>query len=398
VKLVAAGEPIRSVVEILKANSRLPDFLHGDMWAGIAAARVGVRRILELVRRYGADTFVTALRLFMDRSEQVARRALAALPNGVFRLEEEQDSGAVYAVTVEITDDAFVVDLRDNPPQDPGPNNISRDAAVIAAQIVFMNLTDPHASANEGHYRPLRVLTHPGTVFDPLPPAAFGIYYEVRIRLYDLIWRCLAPHVGDRLPAGHFGSICGTFIGGPHPDTGRHFTIVEPQLGGWGGSASRDGNSAMFSAIHGHTFNCPAEVAEARYGMYVDRLALDIGPGGEGEYRGGKGIVLEYRIRSDGCFLTCAYTRNQHPPWATAGGRAGSPNRVEVLRASGEVEEHAVVTALEVNEGDVVRIHTGSGGGHGEPRRRSRRLVLDDVRNGYLTPEAALTTYGIQGL
>jgi N-methylhydantoinase B len=306
VKLVAAGEPIRSVVEILKANSRLPDFLHGDMWAGIAAARVGERRIIELVRRYGADTFVTALRVFMDRSEQVSRCALAALPNGVFRLEEEQDTGAVYAVTVEITDGAFVVDLRDNPPQDPGPNNISRDAAVIAAQIIFMNLTGPHAWANEGHYRPLRVLTQPGTVFDPLPPAAFGIYYEVRIRLYDLIWRCLAPHVGDRLPAGHFGSICGTFIGGPHPDTGRHFTIVEPQLGGWGGSASRDGNSAMFSAIHGHTFNCPAEVAEARYGMYVDRLALDIEPGGEGEHRGGKGIVLEYRIRSDGCFLTCA--------------------------------------------------------------------------------------------
>jgi N-methylhydantoinase B len=154
----------------------------------------------------------------------------------------------------------------------------------------------------------------------------------------------------------------------------------------------------MFSAIHGHTFNCPAEVAEARYGMYVDRLALDIGPGGEGEHRGGKGIVLEYRIRSDGCFLTCAYTRNQHPPWATAGGHAGSPNRVEVLRATGEVEEHAAVTALEVNEGDVVRIHTGSGGGHGDPRRRPRRLVLDDVRNGYLTPEAARTTYGVQDI
>ena len=72
----------------------------------------------------------------------------------------------------------------------------------------------------------------------------------------------------------------------------------------------------MFSGFHGDTFNCPAEVAEARYGLYVDRLALDVGPGGEGEHRGGKGIVLEYRIRSNGCFLTCAYTRNRHPPWA----------------------------------------------------------------------------------
>src|SRR5262249_33826175 len=153
------------------------------------------------------DTLVAALRFFMDRGEQVARRALAALPTGTFMLEEEQDSGAVYRVAVELTGDELVVDLRDNPDQDPGPNNISRAAAVIAAQILLMNLTDPHASANEGHYRRLRVLTRPGSVFAPLPPAAFAVYYEVRIRLYDLLWRCLAPHLGDRLPAGHFGSI-----------------------------------------------------------------------------------------------------------------------------------------------------------------------------------------------
>ena len=172
----------------------------------------------------------------------------------------------------------------------------------------------------------------------------------------------------------------------------------EPQVGGWGGTASRDGNSAQFSAIHGHTFNCPAEVAEARYGMYVDRLALDDRPGGEGDHRGGKGIVLEYRVRSDGCFLTCSYSRNAHPPWAVDGGRPGAPNRVEVIRASGEVEEHAVVTALEVNAGDVIRIRTGSGGGHGDPPRRPRQLVLDDIRNGYVTAELARSVYGLDEL
>ena len=77
----------------------------------------------------------------------------------------------------------------------------------------------------------------------------------------------------------------------------------------------------MFSGFHGDTFNCPAEVAEARYGLYVDRLALNDAPGGEGEHRGGKGIVVEYRVRSNGCFFTCAYTRNIHKPWPH-GGRA----------------------------------------------------------------------------
>jgi N-methylhydantoinase B len=395
VKLVSEGEPIDSVMRIMQVNSRLPDFLQGDMWAGIAAARVGERRLLDLVDRYGLDTFVTALDHFMEYGEEVARRALGELPKGTFTLEEEQDSGAVYRVTVEISDDAFVVDLRDNPDQDPGPNNASRDGSLVAAQMVFMNITGAHASANAGHFRRLQLLTRPGSVFDPNPPAAFATYYEVEIRLYDVIWRCLAPHLGDRLPAGSFASVCGTFIGGPHPDTGRHFTIVEPQVGGWGGSATRDGNSAMFSGFHGDTFNCPAEVAEARYGLYVDQLALNGEPGGEGEHCGGKGIVLDYRVRSNGCFFTCAYTRNKHTPWALAGGREGSPNYVEVIRADGTVEEYAVVTALEVNEGDVIRLHTANGGGYGDPRARTRELVLDDLRNGYVTEETARVVYGM---
>jgi N-methylhydantoinase B len=396
VKLISEGTPIKSVTEIMKANSRLPDYLEGDMWAGIAAARVGERRIVGLVRKYGLDTFRTALSVFMRYGEQVALRALGDLPKGTFSIQEEQDSGAIYSVTIDIRDEEFVVDLRDNPDQDVGPNNASRDGAMVAAQMVFMNITDATGSANAGHFKPLKLLTRPGSVFDPSPPAAFATYYEVEIRLYDLIWRCLAPHLGDKLPAGSFASICGTFIGGPHPDTGRHFTIVEPQVGGWGGSALDDGNSAMFSGFHGDTFNCPAEVAEARYGLYVERLALNDEPGGEGEHRGGKGIVLEYRVRSNGCFFTCAYTRNRHPPWSLQGGCEGSPNYAEVVRADGTVETYAVITALEVNEDDVIRIHTGNGGGYGDPRRRPRTKILEDLSNGLLTPHQAQSVYGIE--
>jgi N-methylhydantoinase B len=151
----------------------------------------------------------------------------------------------------------------------------------------------------------------------------------------------------------------------------------------------------MFSGFHGDTFNCPAEVAEARYGLFVDRLALSDAAGGEGAHRGGKGIVLEYRVRANGCFFTCAYTRNKHRPWALAGGHEGSPNRAEVIRKSGEVESYAVVTALEVNEGDVIRIHTGNGGGYGDPRRRPRELVRDDLRNGLISAEVARDVYGL---
>jgi N-methylhydantoinase B len=396
IRLVDQGRPIDSVMRIMEVNSRLPDFLKGDMWAGIAAVRIGARRLQELVAKYGKDTFVTAMVHFMDHGEQVSLRALRELPKGTFSLEEEQDSGAVYRVTVEITDDAFTVDLRDNPDQDEGPNNASRDGAMVAAQMVFKALTDPYGVATGGSFRPLVLLTRTGSVFAAEAPAAFAIYYEVEIRLYDLIWRCLAPALHGRLPAGHFASICGTFIGGPHPDTGRHFTIVEPQVGGWGASAQGDGNSAIFSGFHGETYNCPAEVAETRYGLYVDRMALNDAPGGDGEHRGGKGIVVDYRVRTDGCFFTCAYTRNTHLPWSAAGGLEGSPNLAEVIRADGSREEYAVVTGLTVNENDVIRIRTGNGGGYGDPRRRDPEAVAADVRAGFITPARAREVYGYE--
>ena len=396
VKLVEGGEPIQSVMRIMEVNSRLPDFLEGDMWAGIAAARVGERRLLDLVDRYGLDTFLVALDHFMDYGEQVALRTLEEMPKGTFTLAEKQDSGAVYTVTVTISDDEFLVDLRDNPDQDNGPNNASRDGCLVATQMVFMNLTQSHSAANAGYFRRINLLTRPGSIFDPEPHAAFAIYYEVELRLYDLIWRCLAPHLGGRLPAGSFASICGTFIGGRHPDTGRHFTIVEPQVGGWGASRDADGNPAMFSGFHGDTFNCPAEVAEARYGLYVDRLALNDAAGGEGEHRGGRGIVVEYRVRSNGCFFTCAYTRNIHKPWPMEGGLEGSPNYAEVVRPDGSVDRFAVVTGLEVNEGDVIRIYTANGGGYGDPKQRDPELVRDDLRNGYVTEEVARSVYGLE--
>jgi N-methylhydantoinase B len=396
VKLISRGQPIRSVIDIMTVNSRLPKFLEGDLWAGVAAARIGARRIEDIVRKYGSNTFATALEMFLDHGEQVVLKGLAALPKGRFSIEEEQDSGLVYKATVEITDRQFIVDLRDNPPQVAGPTNCSRDDCFGALQMILKNIADPYGVANGGTFRPIRMLTTPGTVFEPLEPAAMGVYYEVGMRLYDMLWRCLAPHLGDRLPSGHFASICGTIIGGVHPDTGQRFTIIEPEVGGWGGSAQSDGNNAMFSAIHGETYNCPAEVAEARYGLYVDRLALSDEPGGAGKFRGGKGVVLEYRVRSNNCFLTAAYSRNKHLPWSASGGREGSANRIEVIRADGRREHHAVVGGLLLNRDDVIRIVTANGAGYGDPRERDPAAIANDLRDGYVTRDQAVREYSYE--
>ncbi|AKR55912.1 N-methylhydantoinase B [Devosia sp. H5989] len=395
IKLVSKGEPIAAVFDIITVNSRTPDFLEGDIWAAIASVRIGARRLTDLANKYGVATFEKAMGSFMDFGEKVSLRELAKLPHGTFELTEEQDDGRFYNVKVTISDTEFIVDLRDNPDQDVGPTNTSRDGAIICAQIIFKSLTDPESPANEGSFRPIKVLTREGSVFHAKEPSPIGFYFETEVRVYDLIWRCLANVIPERLPAGHFSSICGTFIGGPHPDTGRHYTIVEPELGGWGASRGKDGNSAIFSGFHGETYNCPAEISEARNGLFVDRMELNTEPGGEGQWVGGHGIVMDYRVRADGSFLTAGYTRSKILPWALDGGNEGSPNYVRVFRKDGTSERYAFVSGLTVNKDDVIRIVTGTGGGLGDPRLRDKSAVAEDLKNGFITPERAREVYGV---
>lgn len=397
IKLFSQGQLIRSVVDILYANSRMPDYLKGDLWAGIAALRLGKKRILELMTKYGVPTFLHAMDDYLDYGEKVTLKALQKMPKGQFFVKEEQDNGQVYSVETEIKDDQFIVDLRNNPDQGRGPYNLSRDGAEIAAQMVLKAITSPQTVCNGGTFRPLKVLTRKGSVFDPIRPAAMGFYYEVRIRLYDLIWRSLAEHFPDRIPSGHFASICGTIIGGIHPDTGRHYSVIEPELGGWGGSAQGDGNSAMFSACHGETYNCPAEISEMRNGIFVERYAFHGEDGGEGMHRGGRGICIDYRLCSHQAWLTAAYTRSKIPPWGLMDGRPGSTNYVLIIHQDGTTERYSAVTGLKLQKGDVIRIVTANGAGWGDPKKRDIKKIIDDLKNGFITMEQAERYYGYVG-
>lgn len=393
VKLISRGETVQSVMDIITVNSRMPDVLKGDVWAGIASARIGARRLEDLAAKYGTDTFEYAMHDFMDFGERCSRAELAKLPSGSWSLEEEQDDGSFYRVTVSITADTFTIDLKDNPPQLSNPVNAVRDGVMVAAQMLFKSITDPYSPCNGGSFRPIELITQPGTVFDAQEPAPIGFYYEVELRVYDLIWRCLAQVIPERLASGHFGSVCGTFIGGIHPDTGRQYTIIEPQLGGWGGRDGADGNSAMFCGFHGETYNCPAEINEARNGLWVDQMALNTAPGGEGQYTGGRGIVMDYRIRNDNCFLTMGYTRSKFGPWSLEQGAEGSPNFCEVYPVDGDKQTYSFVSGLTVNTGDVIRVITGNGGGFGDPTQRDPDRVAADVKNGLLTADHANHIY-----
>jgi len=393
VKLFEKGKPIAPVMDVMTANSRLPDYLRGDLWAGIAAARVGEKRLQELARKYGTQTVLEAISQYLDYGEKVTLKALKTLPHGRWDIAEEQDDGRIFKASIEITATKMTIDLRDNPAQDTGPNNTSLDGATITAQMLLKIVSDSSLLCNGGTFRPLRLLTREGTVFAASEGAAMGFYYEIKIRLLDLMLRCLAQCIPERLSAGHFASICGTFIGTYKPETGRAMLMVEPEIGGWGARSDGDGMNALFSVNHGETFNCPVEICEARHGLMVDAVRLNDDGGGYGQYRGGHGIKIDYRVCSETGMITTGYTRSKFPPWGLQGGMEGSPNYVEILRVDGRCERHAYADVVPLAKGDVIRIVTGNGGGYGDPALRTREEIERDLREGYLDLETARRIY-----
>ena len=392
VKLVSRGEINRGILDIMTINSRMPDFLEGDLWAAIAAARLGERRIKEIVSKYGPATVKQAIDRYMDYGEQLTLAGLRDLPKGRFEHEQEMDDGTKWKCAIEIRDTEFIVEAPDNP-QNTTPFNISRDSAEVAAKMIVKTITDSSPICNDGNFRPLKFITQPGTIFDPIDPAPQGMYAEVLLRLFDTLWHCLAVHMPERLPSGHYASVCAVILGGKHPDTGRTYALIEPEVGGWGADRDHDGATAQFTAGHGETLNCPAEITEARNGFIVDRMELNPEPGGEGRHRGGKGIVLDYRIRSESAFFTSFFGHTRIPPWSLMGGLEGSTNYIEIIRANGARERHAVSSGVPLTTGDVIRIVSGNGAGYGNPAERSLDAIRDDLRNGYLTKERALEIY-----
>lgn len=374
VKLFEAGTRIASVFDVIMANSRLPDFVRGDLWAQVAASRRAEQRIRDVVAAYGLAAYRAATAALFVEGERRSRAGLAGLPAGRYSIEEEQDDGAVWHAAITVSAERMTFDLSGNPKQRKAPYNISRDAAVIACQMIFKALTDPTLFANAGTFRVLDVVTEPGTIFHAEGTAPQGYYFETRIRLADMLWRCMAKALPERLPAGHFGSICSTVLAGVHPDSGHRFTMVEPQMGGWGATASRDGLDAMYTTNHGDTFNCPVEIAEARYGLDVGYKRLSESEEGRGLHSGGKGLEVSYRPRSR-VVMSAGYSRNRLPVWGSAGGKPGGTNGISVIRASGERHGLAFASGVVVEPGDEIVIATANGGGWGNPDRRRGKSV-----------------------
>ncbi|MDP6686514.1 MAG: hydantoinase B/oxoprolinase family protein [Acidobacteriota bacterium] len=402
IRLGRDGKIFPWLLTMLGANVRLPEQTLGDLWAGVAANRIGAERIGAVIDRYGADTVVAAMNELLEYGETMARAALAELPKGVFEAADKIDSDGHgngpfdVQVKVTITDDEFIVDFTGSSPQVAGPINNPRTSTNSRVRAIFRAVTAPNLPTNGGFFRPLKTICPDGTVFSAIRPAPTSTYWEAGGYVTDLVWQALAPHLPERLPAGCFLSVCATIISATDPHTGDLRLLVEPLVGGWGAGHERDGDRGQFCQGNGLTYNIPIEVTEQRYPVRVRNYSFHTEPGGAGEFRGGNGVVIDYEILAKQAWLTAILGRHDHPPWGICGGHAGSGNEIRILRGGSEdrVESYSSVARFELARGDVVRLVTGTGGGYGDPRHRTRERVVADVRSGYITIKQAHTDYG----
>jgi len=402
VKLYDQGKLNQPLMQIIRDNVRLPDSTIGDMHAGVAAARVGEKRILELVSRYGRGSVLKAMDELLDYGERMTRDALSKLPQGVYEAEDVvEDDGLgngpfTIKVKVTITPDKLIADYTGSAPQVPGPINCSYTGLVTGARCLFKAITNAEIPANGGCFRMLEVICPPGTIISAVAPAPVSLYYEPLTAAIDVFWKALAPILPDRLPAGHQRSVGATFISGLHPDTGELFVMGEPLVGGWGASDAADGDNGQFCCANGETYNIPCELFETRYGLQVTQYAFHNQDGGAGRFRGGKGVVLDYRVTCDRAFLTYAASRTSSRPWGLAAGQEGSNNYAEIHRRDGSVERHNMCTTIPVERDEVIRIYSGTGGGYGNAADRPREKVKADLKNGFISRDQAIEIYGYQ--
>ena len=401
IKIKSEGKINDAIIDLIKSNVRLPESTLGDLYAGIAAAEVGAKRVISIIDKYGLETYKKAKNDFLDYGERMCIEALKEIPNGIYEGETTiEDNGFgegpfPIKAKITVTDTEFIADFNGSHPQVKGATNLSFSGLVTGCRSLFKAITTPQMDANGGSFRPMKVICEPGTIVSAEAPSAVSVYYEVLITSIDLIWKILAPLIPDRLPAGHMRSVCATFISGIHPDTNQFYIQAEPLAGGWGASATHDGNRGQLSCGSGESYNIPIEIREMRYGIQVEQYAFHNEGGGYGEFQGGNGQYLDYKIVSDGAHVTAAFLGEKTKTWGMKNGHDGSYNYFMIIKKDGSKERHSLGTNIYLEKGDIVRCTTATGGGYGNPKNRPKAHVLLDVKNEYITKEEAKEFYNL---
>ncbi|MGB6869811.1 MAG: hydantoinase B/oxoprolinase family protein [Acidobacteriaceae bacterium] len=373
VRIVRGGALDRETMDLLLLNVRTPQEREGDLAAQIGACRVGERRILDLVEKYGEPCLLDLIEGLLDYSERLVRAELRRMPAGTFAAEDALDDDGVsdapcrICVRLRIDPGAGTLhaDFTGSSPQVPGSINAVRAITLSACFYLLCCLLERDAPATAGILRPLTLVTPPASLVDARPPAPVaGGNVETSQRIVDTLMRALAQAAPDRVPAASAGTMSNLTIGGIDPRTGEPFTYYETTAGGMGARPGIDG----ISGVHTHmtnSLNTPIEALEYAYPFRVRCYGYRTGSGGSGRFRGGDGLVREIELLAPAQVTLLADRRRLHP-WGLVGGGEGAPGRAVVTEAAtGSSTELPGKCSRYLQAGDILRIETPGGGGWG---------------------------------
>lgn len=394
VKLLREGRIDTVVQDFITGNVRVPDLVMGDLYAQVAAAEVCAKRTQEFLDDTGITDLAPLSANLRDRAERAMRRAIAEVPDGVYRASLDADGFDAdethIECAIEVSGSDIHIDYAGTSKQiDRGLNSVLNYTYAYSVYPIKCAL-DPMTPRNDGAYRPVRVSAPEGSILNPRFPAACSARQLTGHLLAGVIYKALAQAVPDKVIAesGSAPTLRSVYSGTDR--NGQRFSQVLFASGGMGGSAAQDGHNC--TAFPTNTGSGSIEALETISPLVVWRKELRTDSGGAGKFRGGLGQDIEIEVVSaDPVRLSLLSDRQKHPPEGLAGGGHGAP--VEITLRDGSRPHPKSRSTLK--PGDRLTLRFGGGGGFGDPGLRERGAVLADLRDGYVSPEAARTLYGV---
>jgi len=398
-KVWEAGVPDEKLLKLIGDNIRFPEASMGDLRSQVAACQLAQRRLAELHERYGSDVVQAAIATIFEQTEERCRRAVEAIPDGVYEAESFLDGDAAEPEPIEIRVKVTVsggdmeIDLSGCSAQRrTGVNGRTLAGALVA----YKALTAPDGPVNEGSFAAARVVIPEGNVMMARFPAPMAGWSVILPTVVDTVFRALADAIPDRIAAGHFGILGIPLVFfGTDPRTGRRFVTQSIEGGGWGGRPFADGESGSVSICQGDVRNSPIENMELKVPVLIEERGLRTDSGGAGRYRGGLGVTVRVRALAEGRWNLKQSRRRGLPPWGLNGGADGGGSDNLIRRADEETFTSIDAAHVAAPAQTVVVQTSAGGGGWGSPFERDPQLVLADVREGYVSVEGARDQYAV---
>jgi len=398
-KLYERGVPCEPLFKLIARNVRVPETVVGDLHAQEAACRIGERGMRELAARYGVAQLEQYFDNLLDYSEHEARRTIAAIPDGEYSYTDYLDDDGVnldkpvtVRVTVRVDGDELCADLTGSSPQVRGAINSTMSFARSAVYFAVRAIMESDAPNNAGFIRPIRVVAPEGCLFNPRRPAAVAARGISGFRLVDAMFGALAQAVPLRTRAAGEGGTTSYSIASREAD-GRFNLFREALMGAWGAGHLRDGLDGVANPAL-NIGNAPVEMVENQAPVCVERYEFVTDSGGAGKWRGGLSVARQLRFLGEEAVFQLRSDRRRHPPYGLDGGHPGAPSD-NLLLDAGAWRQLPTKFTMSVRKGQVFRHVTAGAGGYGNPRERDPGHVLDDVRNGKVSIEAARREYGV---